>query len=223
MGLLLTDPAFLATTFAVIDFESLTPTGRPPEPIEVAVIAGRFTRTGQWEETGRITSLMRPPNDVPVTPFDTGQTGLTAELLANERPAAQVMADLDRRFSRPPYRLVAHHAQTEATLIGGQRAHCPTLAATPLLCTVKLARVAVPELSTHKLDAVANYFGLKIPHDRHRAMPDVELTVQVLQRVLETGATAGKWANLFQVQAIGGVYVKPDKGGGDDAVQPELF
>ena len=42
----------------MIDFESLTPAGRPPVPVEVAAIAGRFTPAGDWEETGRFQSLI---------------------------------------------------------------------------------------------------------------------------------------------------------------------
>lgn len=74
MGIVLTDPAFTGTTFVVIDFETLTPAGRPPVPIEVAAIAGRFTEEGGWAESGRFQSLMRPPDDVPFTSFDQAQT-----------------------------------------------------------------------------------------------------------------------------------------------------
>ncbi len=133
------DHQFLGMTFVVIDFETLTPAGRPAEPIEVGAVAGRFTQDGQWRESGRYTELMRPPGDVAITRFDISQTGLTEQILRAQRPQAQVMAQLDGRLTAPPYRLVAHNAQTEAAVIGGQRQHCPTLAATPLLCTVKLA------------------------------------------------------------------------------------
>jgi hypothetical protein len=54
----LNDPAFNQTTFVLIDFETLTPTGRPAEPIEVAAIAGRF-HEGSWAESARFHSLMR--------------------------------------------------------------------------------------------------------------------------------------------------------------------
>ncbi|MBN6050751.1 3'-5' exonuclease, partial [Nonomuraea sp. RK-328] len=126
-------------TWAVIDFEGLTPAGRPPVPIEVAVVAGRLTGGGTWVESGRFASLMQPPADVPVTEFDTAQTGISATMLAAASPAERVMTALDARFVAPPYRLVAHSAHTEATLIGGQRRHCPTLAAIPLICTPRCA------------------------------------------------------------------------------------
>jgi hypothetical protein len=34
-------------TFIVLDFETLTPPGRPPEPVEVAAVAGRIGPDGQ--------------------------------------------------------------------------------------------------------------------------------------------------------------------------------
>jgi hypothetical protein len=47
MGAVLTDPDFGAVTWIVIDFETLTPAGRSPVPIEVAAVAGRFDQTGR--------------------------------------------------------------------------------------------------------------------------------------------------------------------------------
>lgn len=124
---LLKDPKFTATTYVVIDFEGLTPAGRSPVPIEVAAGAGRFDLDGQWVQQWEFDALMRPPADVPVTRFDVEQTGITAAMLADALPAATVMGGLDALLVASPYRLVAHHAATEATLIGGQRDHCPAL------------------------------------------------------------------------------------------------
>lgn len=206
----LTDPAFLATTFVVMDFETLTPAGRPAEPIEVAAIAGRFGGDGRWMEMTRYNALMRPPDDVPVTRFDIAQNGLTPELLGAQRPASQVMADLDGHLTDPPYRLVAHSAQTEAAAIRGQRRHCPALVATPLLCTVRLARVAFPELRSHALNELLRYLRIPRPADRHRALPDAELTIAVFQQILATGHAAARWTSLRDLDAAGGVQITPE-------------
>lgn len=40
MAPLLADPAFSATSYVIIDFETLTPAGRPAEPVEVAAVTG---------------------------------------------------------------------------------------------------------------------------------------------------------------------------------------
>lgn len=205
MGTVLTDPGFAAITWIVIDFEALTPAGRSPEPIEVAAIAGRFTAEGEWTETDRFHSLMRPPEDIPVTSFARAQTGITEQMLAWQPPADYVMAALDARLSSPPYRLVAHSAHTEGTLIAGQRHHCPGLAATKLLCTVKLSRLAFPELDNHKLDTVVRFLHIPIPAVRHRAMPDAELTVQVFRSALAAGQQRHLWTNLQDIEAAAGV------------------
>jgi hypothetical protein len=60
MGSLTEDPAFLATTFVVIDFEATTPAGHPAQPIEVAALALRY-RQCAWVRAGISTSLIRPP------------------------------------------------------------------------------------------------------------------------------------------------------------------
>ena len=224
MGGVMDDPAFLGATYIVIDFEALTPAGRSPVPVEVAAIAGKFTPAGDWEETSRFQSLMRPPDDVPVTGFDRAQTGLTARELGRHRAAAEVMAALDARLARPPYRLVAHSAHTEATLIAGQRQHCPRLAATSLLCTVKLSRAAFPELGSHRLDAVLRLLGIPVPAGRHRALPDAELTVQVFEKALAAGHERRLWATLRELDAAAGIAPRPAANGAVDAlVQEPLF
>ncbi|MEV7006660.1 3'-5' exonuclease [Streptosporangium sp. NPDC051022] len=148
---------------------------------------------------------MRPPEEVPMTDFDVRQTGITAAMLADAARPEQVMTALDAMATAPPYRLVAHNVGTEATLIAHQAAYCPTLAAIPLLDTVRMARIAYPELSSHALDAVLRYLRIPLPADRHRAMPDVELTATVLRRILTDNAAARRWTTLHELDAAVGM------------------
>jgi DNA polymerase-3 subunit epsilon len=222
MVAVLSDPAFTQTTFVVIDFEALTPAGRPAEPIEVAAIAGRF-HDGTWAESARFQSLMRPPDDVAVTRFATAITGLTHADLAAQQPAGAVLAALDARMTKPPYRLVAHSAHTEAGIIARRHEHCPVLAAASLLCTVRLARAAFPGLTHHTLDALLTYLAIPRPPDRHRAMPDTELTVQVLARCLAAGA-GRTWSTLRELDIAAGIFPKPQHtGAGNALIQEQLF
>jgi DNA polymerase III epsilon subunit-like protein len=143
------DPAFLAATYVVIDFESLTPEGRPPVPVEVAAMAGRFA---------------------------------------------------------------------------GQRQHCPVLTDTSLLCTVRLSRAAFPELGSHRLDSVLRFLSIPVPPGRHRAMPDAELTVQVLQHALAAGHERGLWTALRDLDAAAGIVPRPAaNGAGNAPAQEPLF
>ncbi|MER5373397.1 hypothetical protein [Streptomyces sp. NPDC002553] len=87
-------PRFAATTFVEIDFEDLTPAGRPAELIEVAAPALRPLE-GRLVETGRFEDLMRPPADAPVTARDVQLKGITQRMLTSAAPAAEVMAQLN--------------------------------------------------------------------------------------------------------------------------------
>ena len=193
----------LSCGIIVIDFEALTPRGRPMEPIEVAALALRHTG-GRWREQARFSALIRPPDDVPVTARCTALTGITAAMLAPARSAAEVLGELDRRLTAPPYRLIAHSAATEGSLIRRQAGHCPNLAATALIDTLAMARAVIPHLPSHKLDTITAHYRIPPVPDRHRAMADVELTAQIFTRLLADGAQAGCWQDLPSLDRAAG-------------------
>lgn len=93
----------------------------------------------------------------PVTAFDQRVTGITAQMLATARPAAQVLAALEQHLAVSPCRLVAHHAPSGAGLLDRHRQHCPALAATALVDTVRMARAVIPHLPSHRLDEVLRH------------------------------------------------------------------
>lgn len=212
----------LGCGIVVIDFEALTPKGRPMEPIEVAALALRRTG-GHWREQASFSALIRPPADVPVTDRCTSLTGITAAMLRPARSAPDVLGELDRRLTQPPYRLVAHNAATEASLIRGQAVHCPRLAAIPLIDTLAMARILLPHLATHKLDAVVEHYKIPPEQDRHRAMADVKLTAQIFTRLLADGARIGRWQDLSSLErAAGRAAPCPPAQRGEAPREPEL-
>jgi DNA polymerase-3 subunit epsilon len=207
-GPLLDDEDFRATTFHVIDFETTTPRGYRPEPIEVAVISLHI-HGAQLTEIARFTELMRPPEHAPINPLDTSQTGITPQMVATMPPADEVLAKLDACLaSPPPWLLVAHHAPTEAGILYDYRQHCPRLAGTDLLDTVRLSRALYPGLHSHGLDVLMGHLKIPRPPDRHRALPDTQLTVQLFRRLVSDGAQAGLWETLPQVRKTGGYQAK---------------
>nr|BEK71474.1 hypothetical protein KPHV_87010 [Kitasatospora purpeofusca] len=216
------DPSLAGLTLVVVDFEGLTPAGRPPEPTEVAALALRPVR-GRLSEVGRFESLIRPPADVPVTARDVAQTGITARMLARADPAAAVLARLDAHLTAPPYRLVAHHAPTEAGMIARQAAHCPTLASTSLLDTIRLAKALIPGLGSYSLDNLLAHYGIARPPDRHRAMPDVTVTALLLERLLADGCAAGRWRTLLDLDTAAGLPPKRPTRPNPPAEQDALF
>lgn len=218
MGCLTEDPAFLATTFVVIDFETTTPVGYPAQPIEVAALALRY-RQHTWEQTGRSTSLIQPPPFAPVTPADTAQTGLTAQQLGQAPTPATALSALDRRFTAgTPYLLVAQHAATEASLIHHQRHHCPTLARINFIDTIPLAQQVIPGLPNYKLDTLLAHFSIPQPANRHRASADVEVTAQVFRQLIQTADQLPRFSDLATLAKIAGRTAK-----GNIPVQDKFF
>lgn len=207
---LTSDPALAATSFLVIDFETTTPAGRRPEPIEVAALALRANGV-HMAEVFRHEALIHPPEHAPISGFDARQTGITRQMVARQPPAGAVLAALDARLTTPPYRLVAHHAPTEGGIVYDYRHCCPRLAATPLLDTVRLARGVYPELPSHRLDALLDYLDIPRPAGRHRAMTDVEATADVFTRLLVAGSAAGSWRTLRDLTAAAGLEAKAAK------------
>ncbi|WP_328855409.1 hypothetical protein OHB01_12775 [Microbispora hainanensis] len=65
------------------------------------------------------------------------------------------------------------------------------------------------------------YLRIPVPADRHRAMPDVRVTIQVLQRILAENATAGRWASLHAMDMVAGL--PPKRLPAIEGIQDELF
>ncbi|WP_288048021.1 exonuclease domain-containing protein [Nocardia sp.] len=187
-------------TMAVIDFEYTTPTGAPKEPFEVAVQV-LHVEHGKINLGAEFEALMRPPAHAALTVFDTGQTGITPEMVAEQPPATEVLARLDRRFTAGPYVLIAHHAPAEAGVLSAYRQSCPNLARLPILDTVRLARDLYPDLPKHSLDQIVRHLGIPAPPDRHRAGADVRLTAEIFIRMVTDSTT---WMNLDHLRAIAG-------------------
>ncbi len=198
------DPEFRATTFVVIDFETTTPSGARPEPIDVAAL-WLHARDGVPVRTGRrFQALIRPPAHAPVSASDTYQTGITPVMVASQPAASQVLARLDGELDGMPSLLVAHNAPTEAGILYDYRDACPRLAMTWFLDTVKLARLSYPELASHSLDALLLHLQIPVPAGRHRAMPDVEVTATLFTRILADGITRNAWRTLADLRRLGG-------------------
>jgi len=188
---------------ARINFEGTTPARHPAEPIEVGAVLLRPTRDGM-DCAGRFEALIRPPAHAPLTDSDPRQTGITAPMLAGRPTASTILAELDALLSAPPYLLVAHHAPTEAGILRRYAHACPTLAATPMLDTVALAKKCRPGLASYALDALLSFYGIAIPAARHRALADAEVTGQLLIRLLADGARAHRWSRLAQLRHLAG-------------------
>lgn len=167
--------------YVVIDVETTTPKGHAPEPIEIGAVAGSLS--GHDVSVGwHFASFVRPPAHAPLTVFDTQQTGITAEDLSGAEVAADVLARLDGLVGDEV--LVAHNATVEAGVLSRYRDSCPVLAGRDILCSWRLAKQVLPDLTSHRLDEVVRHYAIPPHPDRHRALADCELTLSVLAHLM---------------------------------------
>ena len=166
--------------FHVVDLET-TGLSRHCEILEIGAVhvaAGR--------RVSNFFSLIRPSGRIP--PKITALTGIDDRMVRDAPRASQCLrrfrAWLDRTPSAP---FVAHNAPFDAGFVGRAFAGqgLPAIA-TPILCTRKLARRAVPELPRFDLDRLCRHFAIS-NGARHRATGDAaataELLVELLRRV----------------------------------------
>ncbi|OGJ55105.1 hypothetical protein A3D11_03470 [Candidatus Peribacteria bacterium RIFCSPHIGHO2_02_FULL_49_16] len=84
--------------------------------------------------------------------------------------------------------LLAHNATFDMSFLEMEKEACWGYIELPeCLCTMKLSRSLFPQEFRHNLDTLAKRFGFTMPENRHRALPDVLLTANVLLKMLEHG------------------------------------
>ena len=190
-------------SFVVLDFETVTPAGRPPEPLELAVmhIAPGLSVDRAWSRSW----LIKPPEGAPLTPFDTQQTGIRAQDIQEAPDASAVLKEFDHCVPRGTVVFVAHNARYDASIVRRFAQECPFAASRPWIDTLALGKHLVPNLPNYTLDTLAHHFALPIPQQRHRALPDVRLTVQVLLLLISLQQERHPTTTIADVLHIAGI------------------
>lgn len=209
-----------SASFVVVDFETVTPAGRPPEPIELAAM--RILPELRLDRQFHANWLIKPPDDAPFTAFDTRQTGIREEDVCDKPAAAPILQEFEALVCNAqtdhPVILVAHNASYEANIIGRFAEICPSLAALRFVDTIALAKQCLPALHNYRLDTLARYFSFPLPPDRHRALPDVQLTVQIFLRLIHLYLEKKPAATVGDLKHLAGIASKNQQ-----AFQMSLF
>ena len=170
------------TTFVVCDLET---TGMGVSPAGIIEIGAARVHAGRVVD--EFTQLLNPGVWLP--PFITRLTGIDDTMLAGQPSIAQAWPRFVEFLGTDV--LVAHNAKFDlAFLNAAALAHSGRPLTNPVLCTLKLARRLLPSLRRRGLDALASHFVLPL-HERHRALGDVRITVEVLFHLLELLAARG--------------------------------
>ncbi|GAB6157596.1 PolC-type DNA polymerase III [Desulfotomaculum varum] len=161
--------------YVVLDFET---TGFSPQTAEIIEIGAVKYLNG--EETARYGTLVKPEKEIP---FEvTKLTGITPEMVREAPPAKQALAAL-RDFIGNAV-LVAHNASFDASFLKtGFRKHLQVEIKNPVIDTLGVARVLLPQLKNHKLDTLVKEFKIELAN-HHRAVDDAAATGKLWQILL---------------------------------------
>jgi DNA polymerase-3 subunit epsilon len=182
-----------ALSYVVVDVE--TTGSRPWGGDRVTEVAAIVVRDGAVAE--QFETLVNPERSIP--PMITALTQISWAMVKDAPTFRQISDDLLRVLEGHVF--VAHNAEFDWRFLcaefgraTGQRLHSRRL------CTVRLARRLLPQLSSRRLDAVAHHYGVEITA-RHRAGGDAIATAHILLRLLRDARDRDcqHWGDLQQL------------------------
>lgn len=129
-------------------------------------------------------SLVNPERPIPGECIQI--SGITDEMVADAPKIGEVLPSfLD--FIEGTV-LVAHNAEFDMSFINGEAVMVnPFFQEPDVVCTKKLSRKLFPNEKFHNLDTITYRYGFKkveAEDGRHRAMPDVEMLINVFEKLL---------------------------------------
>ena len=177
--------------YCVFDIET---TGLSPQNCKITEIGAVILKKGKIIDS--FNTFTDPKIHIPEN--ITELTGITDEMVAGapENPDA-VRSFLEFAGDRI---LVAHNASFDTSFIRKVAQENAIEFVNPYMDTVALSRYANPELKRHKLDTLAEYFGLG-GFNHHRACDDAEMLARILVCLFDKirGEGAG---NLYEMQQL---------------------
>ncbi len=162
--------------YVIVDIET---TGLSKYYHKITEIAAVKVRNGK--KVGEFQSLVNP--EVPIPRFITRLTGIDDEMVKDAPTIDEVMPRFLKFLGNGV--LVAHNATFDyGFLHENALEHLGKGLENEILCTRKLANRLLPELPSKRLGAICEHLGI-INEQAHRAMGDVNATVEVFNHFLE--------------------------------------
>ena len=169
-------------SFTVFDTET---TGLSPQRGDKIIeIAGLRIENGVLNEENVFAKLVNPEREIPWEAKKVNK--IEDEDVKNAPTIDQVLPEF-LEFAKGSI-LVAQNAQFDMGFLNEEKKLCWGYIELPeCICTMRLSRTLYPQDFRHNLDAIATRFGLEMPQNRHRALPDVILTAQALLKMIKEG------------------------------------
>lgn len=163
------------TEYVVIDTET---TGISPQFNRVIEVGALRIKNNTIVE--RFEAIVRSVPHVPH--FIASFTGITTQLLRAEgRRPEEVYWELSKFIGDSP--LLGHNIRFDHGFINAEfTRYAVPLWYGELICTLKLSRQLMPELPSHRLEALKEYWQVRAPS--HRALADAHTTWQIYQSLV---------------------------------------
>ena len=157
--------------FVVVDVEATGAKTPPNRLIELGAYRIRGARV-----VDKFVTLVNP--EIPIPRFVATLTGISNDMVRG----APVFADVAPKWLDfvSDSVLVAHNAPFDTSFLNHEisRVYPGHRMVNPHLCTVRLSRRAMPDLSNHRLETIASHFSIPIA-SRHRAGSDALATAEI--------------------------------------------
>jgi DNA polymerase III subunit epsilon len=157
--------------FVVVDVEA---TGAKTPPNRLIELGAYRIRGGCIVD--KFVSLVNP--EIPIPRFVATLTGISNDMVRS----APVFADVAPKWLDfvSDSVLVAHNAPFDTSFLNHEisRVYPGHRMVNPHLCTVRLSRRALPDISNHRLETIASHFSIPIA-SRHRAGSDALATAEI--------------------------------------------
>jgi DNA polymerase-3 subunit epsilon len=177
-------------SYVVVDTE--TTGGRAWSGDRITEIAAVVVRDGEIVEL--FETLVNPQRSIPY--FVTQLTNITWDMVKDKPTFDRVVPEVMRVLEGNVF--VAHNMMFDWRFVTSELSRSTGRKLQGRrLCTVKIARKVLPQLSRRSLDHVARYYGVEI-HGRHRAAGDALATAKCLIRMLSDLGDRGcaTWGDL---------------------------
>jgi DNA polymerase-3 subunit epsilon len=163
-------------SYVVVDVE--TTGGRANYGDRITEIAAVVVKNGKIVEL--FETLVNPERPIPY--FITQLTNITWDMVRDAPTFDRVAPDIVRVLEGNVF--VAHNATFDWRFVSAEVSRCAGQRLRGRkLCTVKVARKILPQLSRRSLDYVARYYGVEITN-RHRAAGDALATAKCFIRMI---------------------------------------
>lgn len=156
----------------------------PRKGHRIVEIAGVRIEEGQLQRESIFHSLVNPEREIP---WEVRQIHHIADQDLRSAPTIMTVLPQFLAFAQGSL-LIAHNAAFDKNFLEVEKEFCWGYLDLPeILCTMRLSQNLCPSAFHHNLDALCGRFQIPLPPERHRALPDVLLTAEVLLRMLTEG------------------------------------